>query len=346
MRALARYAESNVSVRAMRSTLVSAAEFEALARAPSPGAAWNIIRKTAFGAVLPDVAWKDLRTAEQYLRHATALQFRRSIRHLHGRPAIVATLLLSRWDLDNLHIALRTWHGRDAEQNGDEPIAHYVHKIPFDRIDNAQSIVEIVAALEGTPYADPIVAASAEYEKSHSTFAIELSLEKDFYARLIGATTALGGADARDGLAMLGAEIDLLNLAWIGRMLRAPHAPGIELTHVLIPGPSKLSQSLKACGASHDQFAQVSNDYVRRLVPLYDDTSSEMQRLTLLEHAVADAAEALARRQFERFPFRIACIYAFYLLARLEMKNLIAVFAGKAAGMNESDVLKRLYAMR
>ena len=346
MKALARYAESNVGIRSMRSTLVSTADFETLARASSPGAAWNFVRKTAFGTLLPDVDWKDLHTAEQYIRHASALQFRRSIRRLQGRPATVATLLLSRWDLDNLQIALRTWHGRDSEQSSGAPIACYAHRIPLDNIVSAQSLVEIIAALEGTPYATPIAAALSEHEKSHSMFAIELSLEKDFYARLIDATTELGGADARDGLAMLGAEIDLLNLAWIARILRAPQAALVELPHVLIPGSSKLSKSLKACGTSRDRFAQVSNDYVRRVVPLHDDTASEMQRLTLLENAVAEAVEALARRQFERFPFRVASVYAFYLLVRLEMKNLIAIFAGKAIGMSESEILKRLYAMR
>lgn len=345
MKALARYAETNVTIRAMRSTLVSTAEFEALSRAPTLGAAWSFMRKTAFGASLPDVDWEHVHDAEQHIRHATALQFHRAIRRLRGRPATVATLLLSRWDLDNLQIALRTWRGRDVDQSRNGPVGHCAYKIPFDRIGNAQSIAEIVAALEGTPYAAPIAAASTEYEKNQSMFAIELSLEKDFYARLIDATTALGGADARDGMAILGAEIDLLNLAWIGRILRAPQAPGLEISDALIPGPSRFSRTLAACGESREQLSQASKDYVLRLAPHYDDTTSEFQRLTLIEHAVADAAEELARRQFERFPFGIACIYALYLLARLEMKNLISVFTGKAAGMRDSDILKRLYAM-
>ena len=346
MRALARYATTNVTVRAMRSTLVSAVEFDALARAPSLGAAWNFLKKTAFGAALPDVDWNRSQDAEQYIRHASAIQFQRSVRHLRGRPATVATMLLSRWDLDNLQTALRAWHGHDAEHGAHSPPGCYVHQIAFDHIAESNTIVEVAAALHGTPYAAPIIAASAEYEKAQSTFAIELTLEKDFYARLIDATAALGGADARDGLAILGAEIDLMNLAWIGRMLRAPQAPGIDVSNAVIPGPSKFSRSLAACGTSRDRLAQVSDDYVGRLMPHHDDMPSDVQHLALLEYAVADAAAALAQRQFERFPFRIACIYAFYLLTRLEMKNLIAVFAGKAAEMNESDIRKRLFAVR
>ncbi|MCC6491005.1 MAG: V-type ATPase subunit [Candidatus Hydrogenedentes bacterium] len=344
MRTLTRYAETNVVTRAMLSALLTQHDFDALIRSSSVSEAWELLRKTEFGPLLPDGVPRDPLGLEQCLHSAAATRFQRSIRRLHGRASVVGDLLLSRWDLDNLEFVLRLWHGKEGDTPRLSSLSHFVHDIPFPVIGEAQSIKEVITALRGTPYASPLTDASSAYQEKHSVFYLETALERDHYRRLLAATAALGGADARTGMAIACAEIDMLNLAWIARQMQYPLAPHDAAT--FIPGPTELSRELSAPGLTAEKLAELGDKHLKKVLPGSDDARSGLQRIALLEEMLGEMAAASALRQFVRYPFTIGCVFSFYILVRLELKNLCAVFAGKAAGVGERDIEARIHGGR
>jgi vacuolar-type H+-ATPase subunit C/Vma6 len=53
-----------------------------------------------------------------------------------------------------------------------------------------------------------------------------------------------------------------------------------------------------------------------------------------------------AHHSLAGYPFSIGCVFAFYLLKRLEFKNLQTVFVAKSIGAAAGDVGARLYGLR
>ncbi|MGD9141427.1 MAG: V-type ATPase subunit [bacterium] len=345
MRSLARYAVTNAVTRTMLSELLKPGDFEAIVRAGSIEEALTALARTSYGDYIPEDVKANELAIEKALREVTAHRFKRAIRHLTGSPAEVGKMLLSRWELDNLEFALRLWHGKDTSL--DEYISYpsFVHDIPVYEITAAESIDEIALALRHTPYIEPVVSSSSAYKTRRSIFYVEVALEADYYARLLGAIAALGGADRADGERLIAAEIDLLNLSWLARLVQYYDMRDAEVHEFMIPGPSQISKRLSAPGHAGDALKDISSELLQGRTPGGGGPALSLERLSLLEHVVGEMSIATARALMAGYPFRITSTLAFYILIRIELKNLFTIFVGKTSGMNETEIMNRLFGL-
>ena len=71
-----------------------------------------------------------------------------------------------------------------------------------------------------------------------------------------------------------------------------------------------------------------------------------LERLSMLESLVGAMSVELARGLLAGYPFRITGTIAFYILSRVELRNLSTVFVGKSAGMGEGGIWQRLQGLR
>ena len=346
MRSLARYATANAVTRTMLSEFLTKQEFDAINRTASLQEAWAALRRTRHGDWLPQDSPTDVLALEQLLREATALRFKRSIRTLKGKPKEVGTTLLSRWDLDNLEFALRLWHGRDSSLVGSVAQVSFVHEIPSIQIAGAQTIEEIALALRHTPYFEPVSASVATYREKHSIFYVEVTLERDYYRRLLQTVRALGGHEALEGERIIASEIDLLNLSWVGRLLQYYGIRAAELHQFLIPSPSVISRQLTSPGLTADALNEIGSKFFAEAFRRDGKRLSTLERVSLLEYMVSEMAVQAARRSLAGYPFSITCILSFYLLKRVELRNLTTSFVGKASGLTETEISRRLYGLR
>jgi len=346
VRSLARYAVTNAVTRAMLPDLLTKQDFEAILRAGPVPEAWKALRKTAWGGWLAEDAPLDPMSVEKQLREGTAHRFNASIRMLKGAPKKVGALLLSRWELDSLEFALRLWHGKDPSLEAFLSCPPFVHGIPVIEIIRAQTLDEVTEALRHTPYVKPLHNSAARYQEKRSIFYVEVALEKDYYRRLLDAVKALGGIDAREGARIIGADIDLLNLAWLARLFQYYKIPAAEFPDVIVPGPSALSKELAQPAAlTPDAFNALSTRFLATRMTGEGRSLSSPEQVSLLEYLVSEMSVAEARRLLARFPFSITGIFSFYLLLRVELKNLVSLFAAKACGINEADISTRLYGL-
>lgn len=346
MRSLARYGVTNAVTRTMLTELLTKEDFDALVRSPSLEATWIALRKTAYRDWVPEDPGVNPLAMEKLVREATAFRFKRSTRTLKGKPKEVGTLLLSRWELDNLEFALRLWHGQDESLGEILSYPSFVHPMPIFEIVGAETIDEIAVALKDTPYFEPITASAKTYKQKRSIFYVEVALERDYYRRVLDAIRALGGRDAIEGGKIIAAEIDKSNLTWLARLLQYYDVRTQELREYMIPGPSPVSARL----ASADLTADLLDDISLRVMPgglgEEDKGVSSIERVSLLEHMVNEMAVDVSRRLLAGYPFRITGTLSFYLLKRVELRNLSTVFVGKASGLSASELSGRLYGLR
>jgi V/A-type H+-transporting ATPase subunit C len=330
----------------MLSELVTGREFDSIIRSESLDGAWQALRKTAYGQWIPDDPPGDILEVEKVLREATASRFKRSIHALRGTPREVGLLLLSRWDMDNLEFALRLWHGKDKDLQKFLTYPSSVNEIPVYDIIEAETLEEIGLLLRATPYIEPVTASLRGYRESKSVFFVEIALERDYYRRLLESAAGLGGDDTRLAEKIIGAEIDLVNLAWLSRLLDYYKMdPGVLHRHV-IPGPSAISRKLAEPGLTADKLKVLSSEVLA--VKAAKDVEARVgpDSVALFEAMVGETMVEIARKTLSGYPFSIGCVFAFYILKRAELRNLSTAFAGKWLGTDESEISNRLYGLR
>ena len=344
MRALARYAETNAIARALLSELLTEARFAELIRAPSLRDAWALLRGTCYEAVSANLPEPDPVMVNVLLRRANGDRFRRSIRGLRGAPRAVGQVLMSRWELDDLERVLRLWHGNKQALDEHVPSFSPFSSLPLQDIAVAGTMGEIAAALRRTPYCEPIRGGAETYQAESSLFYVEMALEKDYYARLLTSLARLGRPDAVKVQSLVAAEIDLVNLSWLAR-LRGGEAPEKSIRAGLIPGPSRISKALAGSDLSAGSLAEASRPFIGGMTGGEGQAALDLERIAFLELTLAEMAAGTARRLLADFPFSISCVVAFYLLSRLELRDLSTVFAGKAIGAGESEIRERLFSL-
>lgn len=324
------------------SELLTREDFDSLIRAASIEEAWAALGRTSYGEHIPDDVKTDELAIEKALREVTAHRFRRAMRHLRGEPAAVGKILLGRWELDNLEFALRLWHGRDPSL--DEYISYpsFVYNIPLYEITASESIDEVALALRHTPYFEPVVSSSKAYKTKGSIFYVELALESDYYVRLLAAISALGGRDSSDGERMIAPEIDRLNISWLARLVQYYHVSDAEVHEYMMPGPSSISKRLAAPGGAGEAFSDITSELLEGRPVSEGKAALSLDRLSLLERMVGEMGVATARGLLAGYPFRITSTIAFYILNRVELRNLATVFVGKAGGLTEAGISQRL----
>jgi len=346
MKSLARYAATNALTRTMLSELVTGSEFESIVHSGSVDGAWLALRKTDYGKWVPDDPPGDILGIEKVLREVTAARFKRSIHALRGKPREVGLLLLSRWDMDNLEFALRLWHGKDTELQKFLTYPSFVSDIPVYDIVEAETLEEIGLLIRATPYVEPVTSSLKAYRESKSIFFVEIAMEKDYYRRLLDAAAQLGGGDAKLAKKIIGAEIDLVNLAWLSRLLDYYKMdPGVLYKHV-IPGPSLISRALADPGLTVDKLKHLSSQALAGKAVKDVEARVGPDSVALFETLVGETVVEIARSTLSGYPFSIGCVFAFYILKRAELRNLKTAFAGKWLGADESEIINRLYGVR
>jgi vacuolar-type H+-ATPase subunit C/Vma6 len=330
----------------MLSELLTRADFETIARSETIQAAWLALRKTAYEKWIPEDAPGEILGIEKILREVTAERFRHSGHTLRGKPLKVSTALLARWELDNLEFALRLWHSKDTKLQAYLTFPSFVNEIPVYDVVEAETLEEIALVLRNTPYFEPVSRSVKAYRERRSIFFVEIALERDYYASLLAAVRDLGGKDTSVAQRIVSAEVDLVNLSWLARLVEYYEIEPASLKNYMIPGASEISKRLAEPGVTIESLKQVRSSLLGDRLARGAEGASQLESIAMIETIVGETALEAARRALAGYPFSIGCIFAFYLLKRIELKNLNTVFGGIALGMPDSEIIDRFYGLR
>jgi len=257
----------------------------------------------------------------------------------------VGRVLLSRWELDNLELALRLWHGGETALREMLPGEPIVYGGEIRKIADATSLEEVILLMKDTPYFTPLSLSMKLYKDKQSVFYLEVALERDYYKRLLDSVHRLGGSDAQRAERIVGSEIDMLNLSWLARLLEYHEVKFAEFHQFGIPGPGEISRKLVSA-QGETSLEEITSEFLSRRIAGEAKVTQTLERISLLEDIIVQMSIDLATSLLAGYPFSITGVLAYYLLIRIELRNLRCVLVSKVHGEKEGEILSRLVGLR
>jgi vacuolar-type H+-ATPase subunit C/Vma6 len=332
MPALARYGFINAKVRAMKSSLLDAPLYRALAAAKDNREFTAILGKTKFHELAGRIHWQNSIPAERDFMVEEIRELQK-VEHYSSRSLKpFLSLLLERYEAEKIKTILRLWH----DKSGDRGLVIHetiVHDVPMDDMLSAPTLGDVAECLSGTPFHDPLIRHADAYSEKKNLFPVEMAIDRDVMARIWEAAGRMAGRDRRIIERLIGMEADIKNLIWIGRFKHFYGLSPSEVMETILPFGYRIEkdrwQRIVEEGKIQEAFGDV--------LPKGSGDWKKIENVERLLEAVEKFFYAALWREaiwaFMQFPFSIGSILGFFYLIRIETRNLLMILEAKAYGM-------------
>lgn len=336
MTSIGTYGFINAKVRAMKSFLLTDSIYRTMAASRSLEELFVVLSQTHFRNMVERVKFKEPLEIELELVSEEIRRLRVIEKNSRGNVRQLVVLFLERYDGDKLKTLLRGWHQRE----GKEPRVlreKIVYDFPVNAIVSAETLEEIVTLLEGTPFQKVLSREISTYMEHKSLFPLELAIDRDFFARTWEATESLSQKDQRIARRLLGIEIDLRNIDWIGRFRRYYNVSTAEVGGLLLPHGYRMGSDDVRHIVSGGSVSKVLAGITREAQSIQRNEAGEGFDLYGLERALYQILLSEAGRAFGEFPFTIGSILGYLILLRIETKNVRTLLQAKLYGLSSEQ---------
>jgi V/A-type H+-transporting ATPase subunit C len=339
--ALSTYAFINAKLRARISKLLPEEFFRSIAQARSFVEAIALLTGTRYEAAVEAYSRTgDVKFAELELVRAEWGALGDLERYTPPEIGPFTRAVLAEFEIATVKHALRLWFERTVRGRGiDDKVAYLirdsaVHPFSVDDCVNAGPPEEIEQALSGRPYLPAIREQLYSIRETGSLFAVEVALDRWYYARLMQTASELSRRDAEIARRLVGIQVDIRNANWIVRMRRYYDADVAGLAESILPGGEIMAVSdLEAAYGSERPIDALLPALGARYAELAaresDDDSRGVERLALLEELLRSILFHEIRRTLGGYPFTIGTVLAYFLLAQNEVRLLVSVLNAK-----------------
>lgn len=333
MSGIGTYGFINAKVRAMRSTLLTAGVYQNLVNAQSVPDLIQMLAQTHYKSIIDEISSENDESLELLILKEEIRQLAIIHKNCKGPLQVLLTRLLERFEGDQLKKVLRCWH-KKQECNTDIFKTIQIHDIPYDSIQQADSFEDILVFLIGSPFHKTLNLAASQYEPDKTTFPLELAIDRQLFTAVWEAADALSKKDRQMAQRLLGIEIDLRNIDWIGRLRNYYKLSPTDIRQFTLANGYRLNadglQRLATEGSVKEAVDKViqggaAKDILESKIdiPLQD-----------LEKLLYYALLLEARKAFSQFPFTIGSIMGFFFLIHIEAKNVRTLVQGKRYGLS------------
>ena len=343
MSQLAKYAYANAKIRAMLSRLLDERLFESLLASNGIEEAIGLLKKTPYAPVF-EQAEKDgfaIHGIEEGLTRFDEDIFRKVAGILLPAEKDLIFLLLEKYEIEAVKTCLRLWY-RKAKVDPAEylPAKPIVHPIDYRRLLAAKDIEEFIVLLSETPYFKPLARGREKFKEKSSLFYLEVSLDIDYYARIIQAVSRFSPSDKNVALKILGIEIDIENINWLIRLRTYYDIPLGDMLDWIIPGGAKIDKDSVRKAYNPDGIGTIiasvaSGPYaaIKELIG---------QNTSLMENFLYQVLLREVRRALSGFPFSIGMVLGYLTLKRRETRNVISILNAKRLGWKKDETASLL----
>lgn len=340
MRQLATYAFTNAKVRAMLSYLIDPAMFAQLSAESTIYEAIDFLKTTSYCNIFVNVKTEslDLAELEKELNLNDLAIFRKVHSSLaHKSQKDFVALLTQRFEIEDIKVALRLWHGRAPVTPENYILGGKVTAdIDYKKIISAETFEEVIILLDKTPYKESLLRAREKFKSTKSLFYPEAALDVDHYARLAACAENFSSTDKKIIQKILGVEIDSENIQWLIK-LRKYYSLGLgEMLDWFIPGGSSVSKSTLRNFYTSDGLSKVIEGLA--LGPYMPVKEMAEENVHLIENFLYEILLKEVRKALAGFPFTIGIILGYLILKRRETKNIISILYAKSYGMDKESI--------
>ena len=332
MSSIGQYGFINAKVRAMRSFILAESVLHSMAAADSLQDILTILSQTRFKNLVEKIHHQEQSEIELLLLGEEIKPLQIIRKYSKGVVQTLISLLIETYDIEKLKVILRRWY-RPMGMEPDIFREKILYDFPIDAMLAAESFEEFVHFLAETPFRTVLSGSRKEYESSHTLFSVELALDRDWVSRLWQYTESLNTKDRLITRKLLGLEIDLKNLNWIERYRTYYGMHATDISHRILPfgyhfGEADIQRILtqeNILAATDGLIDGTGLNIPKKEVPSF--------HLETLENSLYHLLVREAHRAFQGFPFSIGSIIGFYILNRIEMKNIRTLLHTKWYGL-------------
>lgn len=276
---------------------------------------------------------------EMALNASLANSYRTMIKITQAGAREVVVAYLRRYDVENIKTVLRAKISGASPEAVDEALVP-AGQLPVELFRRMAlgDLVEVVSALEGTPYHGPVKEIA-----NKPLHAVEDLLDKQYYEDLLKATR---GTDIPVVLfnRLVRMEIDVQNIDSLLRLKRDEADPAAILEN-LLPGGYEIPRGdlSRLAGLSWAELVQALERYSyyepirERLVQVKEgDSLTDVE--TSLFKRLADQAFTFSAA----YPLSVLPIMGYIVSKRIEVDNIRTIVRGKSAGLPEEVIQRQL----
>lgn len=255
-------------------------------------------------------------------------------------------VMLHQWDIKNIKSILIAKEAKLNEEETRELLVPYGSlKDDLSKLIEADSVQDLIVALEGTPYAKVLEDALPDFNENKTLLTLESALDNYYYHRLLEKSANQTDENTRMLHSYVGTQVDI---AAIKIILRAK-ADGLSYDqikpYVIKRGYELRAWKLKEFMESEDMTSLLSSiessEYgkvIIEAIPKYNQEGS----ITVFDEALDAYERKMADNMFKKQPFGVGPIIGFLYKKETEIKNLKIIARSKKGLAIPSSEIKEM----
>ena len=335
---LTRYSGLSTKIRAMKARLLTDEDYRHISELPSVAdVAAYLKRKPSYEEILAGLSEAEAHRGEleKLLQLSIYDGFRRIYHFADNGQRGFMKLYFKRYEVSLIKRAFRL----AADQKsilpilfGAEDFFRKYSKLNLQELDDANSLPEAIAALEGSEYYEPLSKLESE---EPSLFDLEMALDMYYFGQIWKRRETIAkGEDLAVLTESFGAKFDMINLNWIARSRRFRGLTQADVIAMLIPVEHHLHRrEIRELTAaeSREAFAETvaGTWYAKRYEELTPDSLEEMY---------VEVLKSTLERESRNHPYSMAVIYSYLYQKEHEIDRLTTALEGIRYGLDPSVI--------
>ncbi|WP_436908559.1 V-type ATP synthase subunit C [Halosimplex marinum] len=339
------YEYVNARVRSRRASLFDDDDYRKLVRM-GPGEIARFMEESEYETEMNRLGARHsgVDLIEYALNQNLAKHFEDLLRWSEGRLYDYVVRYLRKFDAWNVKTVLRgVYSEADAADVEDDLIrAGEFSEDLLGQLLEAESVEDVVAALEGTIFGDALEAAMEDYEETGLLVPLENAVDRTFYETLIEGLPENPNRPTELYIEFLRAEIDFRNVRNVLRLARTN--TDMDPAEYFIDG-GRLFDAEELRQLVDDEAALVERirestygDDLDEALRVLDEADSLIE----FEHALDAALLAYADTLSNRYPLSVCPVLSYVLAKERETNNIRAVARGREAGLSPEQIRDEL----
>jgi V/A-type H+-transporting ATPase subunit C len=331
-----RFSYINAKIRSLKGQLLGQSDYENLLKARGYHGLAECLRFTSYCKNIGENISSYDELIEIYYKNILK-DYVKVIDSLSGNIRHLVYQLYQRYELENLKVILRAicyYRQKEKTKRLLFPFIKY-HNFSINDLLASKDLFELIQRLKGTWYHEPLVNSFYRFENEGETFPLEMALDLSYYKQIWEIISSLSRKDQKITKAILGLQLDALNIMWIMRFKERFHfSPEEILNYSLVYGTYISKNIRKKLAYSVNQKDIISNlegTPYKKILQGIDDP--EIGYVKLLQYTLL-----LVKKNWHRYPFQIGTILDYIFLKEMEIKDLITITEGKRIGIPEKNI--------
>ncbi len=244
-------------------------------------------------------------------------------------------------EIDLVKGALRLWFDAHVRGRGIDDRTGYLYKgralgsIDLGDLVNAPTPADVVAVLEGSPYASSVSDLLTQAIAAGSVFEMESSLDRGYFENLFQALELLDRRDRNVAERFVGIDVDIHNITNLIRLRSFNGIAADKTGRYLIDFGTAIPASALSLAYDSDDFSGLAAVVLGLQGNAMDARWDTKDRLSALGRMLRRIRIAEVRKCLAGYPFSIGVVLAYLILLSEQLRNVRTILNAKYFGLAE-----------